>query len=117
MFISRLPRPIRIALYAVATGVVLYLCLAPTEAVPAEGLVWDKAEHALAWMVLTGAGLALSPRRPRAIMLFCLGLGAGVEVLQATMGFGRDGDWRDFVADSIGVAAAVPVWLGLRRWL
>lgn len=114
---ARLPRPARISLYVLATGVVLYLCLAPSQDVPGENLIWDKAAHALTWAILTGAGLVLSPRRPRAILAFTLGLGAGIEVLQATMGFGRDGDWRDLVADSLGAFTALLVWLPLRPGL
>jgi hypothetical protein len=117
MFLSRLPRPVRIGLYALATGVVLYMCLAPTPDVPGASLLWDKAEHAITWGILTGAGLVLSPRRPRSIVLFCLGLGIGIELLQAAMGFGRQGDWRDFAADSIGVGLALLAWMPLRRWL
>lgn len=115
MFLSHLPRPLRLALYALATGVVLYMCLAPTDDVPGAGLVWDKAEHALTWAILTAAGLVLAPRRPRSIFLFALSLGAGIEILQSIMGFGRDGDWRDLVADSLGVAVVMLVWLALRR--
>lgn len=115
--LSRLPRPIRLGIYALATMVVLYLCLAPTPDLPGSGLLWDKAEHSITWAILTGAGLLLSPRRPRAIVLYSLGLGAGIEVLQASMGFGRQGDWRDFAADSIGVVLALAVWTPLRRWL
>lgn len=117
MFLSRLSRPARIALYALATSIVLYMCLAPTRDVPGASLLWDKAEHTITWAILTGSGLVLSPRRPRTIPLFCLGLGAAIEVLQATMGFGRTGDWRDFAADSLGVGLALLAWLPLRRWL
>jgi VanZ family protein len=117
MFFSRLPRPARIALYALATSVVLYMCLAPSKDVPGENLIWDKAAHAITWAILCGTGLVLSPRRPRSILAFCLALGAGIEVLQATMGFGRDGDWRDFAADSLGAGLALLAWLPLRRWL
>ncbi len=114
---ARLPRPARIGLYVLATAIVLYLCLAPSRDVPGENLIWDKAAHALTWAILTGAGLVLSPRRPRSILAFTLGLGAAIEVLQATMGFGRDGDWRDFAADSVGVATALLCWLPMRRGL
>jgi len=115
MLSARLPRPLRLALYAGAVGVVLFLCLAPSQDVPGEGLVWDKAEHSVTWAILTFLGLALSSHRPRAIALFALALGGAIEVLQATMGFGRDGDWRDFAADAIGVAAALGLYAGLRR--
>jgi hypothetical protein len=117
MFLSRLPRPLRIGLYALASSVVLYICLAPTPDVPAAGLLWDKAEHAITWAILTGSGLLLSPRRPRAIVIYSLGLGAGIELLQASMDLGRQGDWHDFAADSVGVGLALLVWLPLRRWL
>lgn len=113
---ARLPRPLRLAAYAAATAILLYLCLAPTKDLPHETL-WDKAEHAIAWFVLAATGLVLSPRRPRAIAAFAIGLGAAVEVLQATLPFGRDGDWRDLVADSVGVAAALVLWAILRQVL
>ena len=111
---DRLPRPLRLAAYAAATVILLYLCLAPSDDLPGVSL-WDKAEHAIAWAVLAGVGLALSPRRPRAICAFAIGLGIAVELLQATLGFGRDGDWRDLVGDTIGVAVALGLWAGARR--
>lgn len=47
----------------------------------------------------------------------CL-LGAAIEVLQYYMGFGRDADWRDFVADAFGVALGLGVaWAGLGNWM
>lgn len=113
---ARLPRPVRLAAYGLATAILLYLCLAPAKDIPKEPL-WDKAEHAIAWGVLALSGLLLARRRPRAIVAFALTVGAAVEVLQATMGFGRDGDWRDLVADAVGVAAAAALWLAARRLL
>ncbi len=114
MFLDRLPRPLRLALYASATAFLLWLCLSPVDELP-EITLWDKVEHAIAWFVLTAAGLLLSHRRPRAIAAFAIGLGATVEILQATMGFGRDGDWRDLLADTIGVAVALAAYAVLQR--
>ena len=116
MFLSNLPRPIRLGLYALATGVVLYMCLAPSDDLPGSELVWDKAAHSLTWAILTAAGLILSPRRPRAIVVFCLLLGALIEVAQATLGFGRQGDIRDFIADSLGVGLVTLAWLAIRHF-
>jgi VanZ family protein len=113
--LARLPRRLRVGLYALACAIVLYMTLAPGHDVPGVGLVWDKAEHALAWAVLTGAGLLLSTRRRWAIGVFAFLFGAVIEVLQATMGFGRDGDWHDLVADSVGIVMAYAVWWALRR--
>jgi VanZ family protein len=113
--LSRWPRPLRMGLYALACGVLLYLTLAPEQEVPGVGLVWDKAEHALSWAILTGAGLLLSTRRRWAIGLFAFVFGAAVEVLQANMGLGRDGNWADLAADTVGVAAAYLAWALMRR--
>jgi VanZ family protein len=113
--IAGLPRPWRLALYALATLVLAYMALAPERDVPGADLVWDKAEHASAWTVLALAGLVLSTRRRWAIGLFAIAFGGVIEVLQAVMPFGRDGNVADWIADVIGVAAAYVIWLGARR--
>jgi VanZ family protein len=113
--LSGLPRPVRVALYATACLALLYLTLAPGKDVPGVGLVWDKAEHALSWAVLTGAGLVLSTRRRWAIGVFAFVFGAAIEVLQATLPFGRDGDWHDLAADTVGIGLAYLVWAVWRR--
>jgi len=107
----RLPRPLRIAAYALAVGILLYLCLAPSDGLPQVKL-WDKEEHAISWFVLTATGLILSPRRPKAIATFAFAFGVFVEIVQGLMGFGRDADIHDVYADSIGIVAAfVPYFL------
>nr|QQZ50652.1 hypothetical protein JKL49_04065 [Phenylobacterium glaciei] len=63
MFLDRLPRPLRLALYAAATAFLLWLCLSPVDELP-EITLWDKVEHAIAWFVLTAAGLLLSTAGP-----------------------------------------------------
>jgi VanZ family protein len=113
--LSALPRPLRLGLYALACAILLYLTLAPGKDVPGVGITWDKAEHATAWAVLTGAGLLLSTRRRWAIGVFAFVFGAAVEVLQATLPFGRDGDWHDLLADTVGIALAYAAWLVMRR--
>ncbi|HEX3365078.1 VanZ family protein [Phenylobacterium sp.] len=113
--LRRQPRPLRLAIYALACAILLYLTLAPGKDVPGVGLIWDKAEHAISWAVLTGAGLLLSTKRRWAILLFALVFGAAVEVLQAVLPFGRDGDILDLTADTVGIAVAYGVWLIWRR--
>jgi VanZ family protein len=113
--LNNLPRPLRLAIYGLACLILLYITLAPGKDVPGAGFLWDKAEHATAWAVLTGAGLLLSTKRRWAIPLFAFLFGAAVEVLQAVMPFGRDGEWGDLAADSVGIAVAWLVWLGMRR--
>jgi VanZ family protein len=107
---ARLSRPVRLAIYVLACLILLYITLAPGKDVPGVGLIWDKAEHAIAWAVLTGAGLLLSTKRRWAIPLFAFLFGAAVEILQAVMPLGRDGDVMDLIADSAGIAAAWIVW-------
>jgi VanZ family protein len=113
--LARQPRPFRLGLFGLACLILLYITLAPGKVVPGVGIIWDKAEHAIAWAVLTGAGLLLSTRRRWAIGVFAFAFGATVEVLQAVMPFGRDGDILDLTADTVGVAAAYVVWFGMRR--
>src|SRR6185437_4863415 len=94
--LSRLPRRLRLALYAVAACVLAYMTLAPTKDVPGAELVWDKAEHSIAWAVLTGAGLLLSTRRRWAIGVFAFGFGAasvGIVIAYVLWGLARRLDW------------------------
>jgi len=103
---GRLPRPLRVLVFAVCVAVLLWLSLAPTRDLPGADLLWDKAEHAIAYVVLMTAGLLLFPRHPWLLVGGALGLGVAIELLQASMGFGRQGDWRDVVANSLGVLVA-----------
>ena len=110
-----LPRPYRLSIYALAVAAVLYVTLSPIEALPPPSGLGDKLEHTLTWAVLTLMGLALSPRRTWQIPAFTVTLGAAIEGLQAVLPFNRSGDWRDFAADALGVAAVMAVWMAARR--
>lgn len=107
--VERLPFWLRLALYAVATAILLYLCLAPAQALPSVRL-WDKAEHAIAWAVLPLTGFILFPRHRVAVALYSVALGGLVEILQGLPIIHRDSDWKDWVADIVGVAGA---WLAV----
>lgn len=110
-----LPRTLRVAVMAAAVGTILWLSLSPVDTLPIPTF-WDKAQHALAFLALTALGLLLSSRR-RLVPWAALGLGLAIEVLQATMGFGRVGDWRDLVADAVGVLLAVGLFAVAQRLL
>jgi VanZ family protein len=114
-FFADLPRPARYGVYALAVAIVLYMTLAPSKDVPGSNLVWDKAAHAITWAILAGAGYMLAPKRLRTITIFAVLFGAAIEVAQATLPFGRDGDIFDWLADSLGVATALMVYLVMRR--
>lgn len=115
MLPHRFPRPIRLGLYALASCVLLYLCLAPKDRLFEPPGTSDKVEHAIAWFILTALGYLLAPRRRWAIPAYAVALGAAVEVLQRLFGFGRHGDLGDFAVDVLGVAVAVAAWEAVRR--
>lgn len=110
----RLPNAIRAGVFALASGLILYASLSPSDALPAVN-VWDKAEHALAWGGLTLLGLALWPGRQWAVAAYGLALGLVVEIGQATMDLGRMGDPADLLADAVGITGALAAAALLRR--
>ncbi len=108
-----LPRPIRIAAFLVALLAVAWGSLTPTEALPTVSLS-DKIQHAGAYgmLMLLGAW-AFAPLAPVAAGLVLFGV--GVEIAQATMHLGRQGDVLDGLANTLGVAVGIAVALALRR--
>lgn len=112
----RFPRPVRLGLYGLAAAILLVLCLAPSNTLPDPG-TGDRFEHAAAWFVLTITGYLLAPKRRLLIPAFALAYGAAIEVLQGIVRSGRHGDPRDFVADCVGVALAVMVFLAAQRFV
>ena len=99
----------RLAFWACLLGVVA-LSLSPVQNLPQQVFnVWDKAEHAGGFAVLTLLGLWAYPHRVTALLVAMLALGVGIELAQAATGW-RYGDVADWVADAVGVAAAYTVW-------
>lgn len=79
----------------------------------------DKVLHATAYLLLTFwfCGSLERGLWPAIALMFCA-MGGIVEILQYLMGFGRDADWYDFYADSLGIAVAlVLVYGGLGNWI
>ncbi len=106
--------------WAIGWGLVLFICygtLAPAQYVPDLHL-WDKLEHATAFFGMTCwfGGLVRRSRYP-ILAVWMLIFGGAIEILQGVMGLGRDMDFRDWVADAVGIALAlVLLYLGLGRW-
>lgn len=113
-----IPRPIRLAVFVIACGVILYLSLAPTTAIPSVSLS-DKIEHSLAYLGLSLLGVWAFPTRIRRVAVGLVLGGVGVEFAQAAMGWGRQGDPLDALANTLGVAVGVGlallIGLGWRR--
>lgn len=105
-FAARLPLALRALLYAVCIGVVLWLTLSPLDELPKVTL-WDKAEHAITYFILGGVGLAFFPSRPLTLTGAILAMGVVVEILQSVMGLGRQGDWHDALANTVGAVLAL----------
>ncbi len=78
---------------------------------------WDKAEHFVAFYVLTGLAAAAFPKRSLFTIACTLSAFGGlIELVQALPIVNRDCDVWDWVADTLAVAAAIaPMMLVLWR--
>lgn len=77
----------------------------------------DKFAHMLAFFTLTflaGTGWPRKSLLQAALLLSAAG--AGIEVVQAIPQLHRDSDWRDWVADSLAILAAIVPVLLFRRF-
>ena len=69
---------------------------------------WDKAEHFLAFYVLTGLAVGAFPRGNLFIIAAALsGFGAFIEFVQGLSWVGRDRDFQDWVTDSVAIGMAL----------
>lgn len=66
---------------------------------------WDKAQHVLAFAVLTGLGLRAYAAAWRRVLLGLLLYGVLIELAQHLSGW-RVGEWPDALADAVGVCLA-----------
>lgn len=81
--------------------VVLALALMrPSHYMPTTG--WDKANHALAFAVLTILGALAYPRRLARLLIGLLAYGVLIEVLQSFTSY-RTSDVHDVFADCVGL--------------
>ncbi len=69
---------------------------------------WDKAQHALAFVVLTGGALLLWPSSSVRVVIGMIAYGAGIELAQWAVGW-RFAEWADLAADTVG-------WWGHGCW-
>jgi hypothetical protein len=79
-------------------------------------LAWDKAVHFAAFYILLFLAAAAFPRRSVFLIAALLsGMGAAIEIVQALPIVNRDSDFKDWVADTLGILAALAPQL-LGRW-
>jgi len=102
----------RLAFWVAVAGVGVG-SLTPTPYLPPQAFdIWDKAQHALAFVLLGGLGLSAFPQRAQHVLAGLLVYGGLIELAQAATGW-RVGDWLDWLADAVGVGA---VYLGRILW-
>ncbi|RYZ15024.1 MAG: hypothetical protein EON61_01430 [Alphaproteobacteria bacterium] len=91
-----------------------FLLIAPDVGPPPLLPFQDKLFHAVAFACLTGPAVLVLPRQYLWFWVaHMVALGGGIEVAQAMGDEGRSGDVADFVADCVGIVAA----LGVGRWI
>lgn len=114
------PRWLQRALPAVFWALLLLvstLSLLPGDYLPPQAFsFWDKAQHALAFAALGACGLLAYPRHPGRVLVGLLLYGGAIELAQATTTW-RFGDWQDWFADAVGLAAGAVVAWGLHRFV
>ena len=90
--------------------VLLTLMIGPFGGAEASTGVWDKAAHFIAFGLILWSFGVLFRRMPRLwAAILTIALGAAVEVIQGFVG--RDASWGDLLADALGVAAALTLWV------
>ena len=108
------PGWLRAAAFWASVAAVVGLSLTPVAHLPPLVFdLWDKAQHALGFLVLTWLGLWAYPRHTLRVLVGLLLLGGWIEWAQSATGW-RHGDWLDWLADAVGVAAAAGVLWALR---
>ncbi|OHB32271.1 MAG: hypothetical protein A2X84_08870 [Desulfuromonadaceae bacterium GWC2_58_13] len=103
---------------------ILWLSLTSSPPVFDDALLgWDKAQHALAYGVLAlvagrffSLGKLTSSQAWGLAVVYAMGYGGLLEVLQAVAGTGRMGEWGDLVADAVGALSvgSIGFWLRTR---
>jgi VanZ family protein len=104
------------AALGVLTVVVLYLALMPA---PPHTLDtgWDKLNHALAFASLAVCSCFSGSASPRRLLIagaLLVGFGGLIELLQSQIP-GRDAEWGDLLADTIGMVVGMLSALSVRR--
>lgn len=91
--------------------------LVPTQKLPPTGAS-DKVEHTVAYALLTLWFTGVYPRTSYArVGIGMLVLGICIEFAQGAMPFGRQADFRDVIANSLGVAVGLTLaWIGIGGW-
>jgi VanZ family protein len=99
-------------------GIAVYLCLVPEQELPGAFEFNDKLNHVFGHAAMAAYFSGLVPRRSWwKIFVFLLLLGIAIEVAQHYMQWGRQGDYRDVIANALGAVLGLLLGrLGLSNW-
>lgn len=91
-----------------AVAFAIYVCLAPIDRLPQPANLSDKAEHFLAYLLLSLWFTGIYPRsRYWLIGIGLFALGIAIEFAQGAMHYGRQADVHDVIANSTGLIAGL----------
>ncbi len=94
---------------AVLMVVLLALMIGPYQNIESASQIWDKAAHFVAFGLILWSLGVLFRRMPRLwTAALAVAIGGAVEIIQGYTG--RDPSWGDWLADILGVAAALALW-------
>ena len=105
--------------WAIMLGVIVGSLVPPEDLHRAIPDFNDKVMHCSAYFLMTMwfAG-SLDPKKYTWLVVGMCLLGIPIEYLQYLMGFGRSADWRDVVANTVGVLTALALArAGLGNWM
>ena len=77
--------------------------------------LWDKAQHALAFAVLTLTGSLAYANKTKVVYIGLILYGVIIEVMQNTLTSTRFGGVSDILADSVGMAIGFFIYLAVRK--
>jgi VanZ family protein len=99
-----------------AIGLAIVVCLLPSNRLPQPPNLSDKTEHFLCYLLLSCWFAGIYPRtRYWAIAIGLAVMGVLIELAQGAMGWGRQADAHDVLANCTGVVAGLLLcwwWLG-----
>ena len=111
-FLSQQVLQLLFACCIIFTSVMAFI---PSTQIPDAFNLWDKAQHALAFAVLTITGNLAYPKLSKAVYVGLIAYGAAIEVFQSTLTSTRFGEVSDLLADSVGVAIGFAVYFVVRK--
>ena len=98
-------------LFTIGVVLVTILALIPGPSIPPVFVFWDKAQHSLAYMVLSITGYFAFPQRIRLVSIGLLIHGAFIEIMQMVFTTTRFGDVFDWLADGVGILIGIIVYV------